>query len=390
MPTQAWSMAPERSYVHIHPIPALPMATLTLEHVAKIFPGGIRAVDDLSLSVNSGELLTLVGPSGCGKTTTLRLIAGLESPSAGRVLFDDRDVTGVPPRRRNVAMVFQDHALFPHMSVRQNLSFGLKLRKTPREQIGSRVEEAARALTLDPLLDRRPGTLSGGQRQRVALGRAMVRNPSVLLLDEPLSNLDARLHDRLRYEIRRLHDTSGTTTVCVTHDQQDAMSLGDRVAVLRDGRLQQVADPATLYRQPANRFVAELIGRPAMNFITGQIETENGRLWFRVDDQTRLAVSPQKEPSLRNHVGRSVVLGVRPEHLAPVSAETPSTERLRAQVGAVEQLGADTHVHLRLPHHTLTARLPGGSAPSPGESLDLTVDPTDLLFFDPDTEETIR
>ncbi|HEX7122738.1 MAG TPA: ABC transporter ATP-binding protein, partial [Gemmatimonadaceae bacterium] len=253
---------------------------IVLDGVSKAYDGHIAAVKNLSLAIEPGELLVLVGPSGCGKSTVLRLIAGLETPTSGRILFDDTDVTATPPQERNLAMVFQSYALYPHMTVRENMSFGLRVRGRARAEIARRVDEAARVLGLEALLDRRPGQLSGGQRQRVALGRAIVREPRAFLLDEPLSNLDAQLRADTRAELARLHRRLGVTMVYVTHDQTEAMSLGTRVAVLRDGVLQQVAPPLELYRRPANQFVAGFIGTPPMNFVRGRIRREGAKHVF--------------------------------------------------------------------------------------------------------------
>ena len=297
------------------------MASVRLEGVTKTYPNGHVAAKGLDLEIRDGEFMVLVGPSGCGKSTALRMIAGLETPTAGRILIGDRDVTSLPPQDRDIAMVFQTYALYPHMTVRENLGFGLRMRKTGGDAIESRVKEAARALGLESVLNRRPAQLSGGQRQRVALGRAIVREPRVFLFDEPLSNLDAKLRVETRAELARLHRRLGATVVYVTHDQEEAMTLGWRVAVMRDGLLQQVAPPMELYRQPANRFVAEFVGSPGMNFLPGD------------------AVSRIAQP------GTGKTLGVRPHDLAIVA---PGAGDADAWVDVVEPRGSELLVYLRM------------------------------------------
>jgi multiple sugar transport system ATP-binding protein len=298
------------------------MASVQLEGVRKTYPNGHVAAQGLNLHIPDGEFMVLVGPSGCGKSTALRMIAGLETPTGGRILIGDRDVTVLPPQQRDIAMVFQTYALYPHMTVRENLAFGLRMRRTDRKTIERRVEEAARALALESVLDRKPAQLSGGQRQRVALGRAIVREPKVFLFDEPLSNLDAKLRVETRAELARLHRRLGATIVYVTHDQEEAMTLGSRVAVMRDGFLQQVAPPMELYRYPANRFVAEFVGSPAMNFLPGEILAD------------RSPATPGK-----------AILGVRPHDLAIVASGTGDLDAL---VDVVEPRGSELLIYLRL------------------------------------------
>lgn len=312
------------------------LTRIVLENVTKRFDAGPPAVRDVTLAIEPGELLVLVGPSGCGKSTVLRLIAGLETPTSGRILFDDEDVTAWPPQQRDLAMVFQSYALYPHMTVRQNMSFGLRVRGRPAAEIARRVDDAARALGLEALLDRRPGQLSGGQRQRVALGRAMVREPRAFLLDEPLSNLDAQLRADTRAELARLHRRLGVTMVYVTHDQTEAMSLGTRVAVLRDGVVQQVAPPLELYRRPANRFVAGFIGTPPMNFVVGRLRRDGPRSVF---EGAGLGVVPAD--TMPNE--GDAVLGIRPHDLV-LGAAGPALP-----VTLVEPLGNEQIVHLALP-----------------------------------------
>ena len=323
------------------------MAELLLEHVTKVFPGGIVAVDDVSLRIADGEFIVLVGPSGCGKSTLLRMVAGLEEVSNGRISIGERDVTDLAPRQRDIAMVFQSYALYPHMSVRQNIAYGLKVRRTNKEEIERRVGAVAEMLGLGELLDRRPAQLSGGQRQRVAMGRAIVREPEAFLMDEPLSNLDAKLRVATRAEILKLQQRLGTTTIYVTHDQVEAMTMGDRVAVLRKGVLQQVATPQELYGSPTNLFVASFIGSPAMNLVQARLERQDGGLVCRLGDQALVAARPE----LGAHVGRTIGLGIRPEHLhdAALAAGAAAGRKLRGRVVTTELLGSELLAHLEVP-----------------------------------------
>jgi multiple sugar transport system ATP-binding protein len=309
---------------------------ITLDRVTKVYPNGVRAVDDLSLEIAEGEFCVLVGPSGCGKSTLLRMIAGLEDVTEGDVLIGGDDVTERPPQQRDIAMVFQNYALYPHMSVRQNLAFGLKLRKLPKEEWKRRVEEIAKTLGLEELLDRKPSALSGGQRQRVAMGRAIVREPKAFLMDEPLSNLDAKLRVSMRAELAKLHDRLGVTTVYVTHDQVEAMTLGQRVAVLRDGVLQQVDTPQHLFRQPANLFVAAFIGSPSMNLVDAELA--DGRVSFAGYSFALHASSP-----LRGHDGR-VILGIRPTDFEHGESAQPNLPRMTVQPDVVEDLGSQIDI----------------------------------------------
>jgi ABC-type sugar transport system ATPase subunit len=320
------------------------MSTITLEHLHKSFPNGFVAARDLELEIEDGELLVLVGPSGSGKTTVLRMIAGLETPTSGVIRIGERDVTMLPPQERDVAMVFQSYALYPHMTVRENMAFGLRIRKHASAVIEQRVRAVADSLGLASLLDRKPAQLSGGQRQRVALGRAIVREPVAFLFDEPLSNLDARLRVETRAELARLHRRLGATMVYVTHDQTEAMTLGDRVAVLRDGELQQVAPPRELYRDPANRFVAGFIGSPAMNFIEGTLGGENGDRAFHSEV---LTLPLDGDVALAR--GAPVALGVRAQHVELGAAERTGPAIVRATVALVESLGSEQIVHLATP-----------------------------------------
>ncbi|MGO9108854.1 MAG: ABC transporter ATP-binding protein [Thermoguttaceae bacterium] len=374
------------------------MAAVVISHLSKIFSGGIRAVDDLCLEVGDHELLALMGPSGCGKTTTLRLLAGLEQPTAGQIVIAGRPAERLPPRDRDVAMVFQQGALYPNLSVRGNLGFGLRLRRTPKREIGLRVEEAAVALGILELLDRRPGELSYGQQQRVALGRAIVRRPKLFLLDEPLSSLDAALRRQLRHEIRRLHQRFGVPMIYVTHDAGEAMALGQRIAILRDGRLQQAADPQTLYDLPGNRFVASLLGSPAMNFFEGRVERADGGLVFVFSGDVKLPIPDRCCAMIEPYDGKPITLGVRPEHLRlsseigtqiPVSSDQHSVV-IVATVEAIERLGAESHVYLKAGEHTFIARAESNLRPVIGQQVRAAALPEHLHFFDAASEAAIR
>ncbi len=329
------------------------MAGVTMEKVTKVYPNGVAAVIDLELDIADGEFLVLVGPSGCGKSTALRMVAGLETITSGALRIGDRVVNDLPPKERDIAMVFQNYALYPHMTVEQNIGFALKLAKMPKDEIRTRVHNAAKMLQLEEWLNRKPGQLSGGQRQRVAMGRAIVREPSVFLMDEPLSNLDAKLRAQTRAEIASLQRQLGTTTIYVTHDQIEAMTMGDRVAVMRDGRLQQVDEPEVLYAEPANLFVAAFIGSPSMNLLEGSVALSGDAATVTLGDQSlHIPASALAErPALRGFDGRDVVVGIRPEHLtdaALAGAGAPSDgARLRGVVELREALGSELLVHAR-------------------------------------------
>jgi len=334
--------------------------------------------------VADGELLVLVGPSGCGKTTTLRMIAGLERVTRGSIWIGSKWLDGVPPNHRDVAMVFQHHALYPHLTAYQNMAFALRLRKTPRAELDREVRRAAALLEVEHLLDRKPKELSGGQRQRVALGRAIVRRPACFLFDEPLSDLDARLRLEMRAELKLLHRQLQTTTLYVTHDQEEALALGDRVAVIREGRVQQVGTPREVYRHPANRFVAGFLGAAPMNFLTGAVTERDGRLWFDQGSQ-RLAIPDWAADDLKHRIGAKVVLGIRPEilHMEPNEAACPST--LEVKVVGVESLGDRVDVHLSTDRHpSIVARLDGPRLPAPGTSMRVYVDLDRVHFFETD------
>jgi multiple sugar transport system ATP-binding protein len=356
------------------------MATVTFEHVTKRF-GDVVAVDDLNLEIRDGEFMVLVGPSGCGKTTSLRLIAGLEEVSSGKIYIGDRMVNDVAPKDRDIAMVFQSYALYPHMTVRDNLAFGLKLRKVPKAEIERRVNEAAAILHLEKLLDRKPKELSGGQRQRVALGRAIVREPAVFLMDEPLSNLDAKLRVQTRAEIARLHQRLGTTTVYVTHDQVEAMTMGQRIAVMSEARLQQVGTPQELYDHPVNRFVAGFIGSPAMNFVEVTATGSGDGLSLEAPN-----VSIPLPARFRGLVGggRRLVLGIRPEHLA-IQRDAASGGSVQATADVVEYLGNEELIHLNVAGTDLVALVSADHRVKPGDRLDLAVRLDKVHLFDPET-----
>jgi multiple sugar transport system ATP-binding protein len=371
---------------------------VVISHLGKTFPGGIRAVEDLCLEVGDHELLALMGPSGCGKTTTLRLLAGLEQPTTGQVVIDGRPADRLPPRDRDVAMVFQQGALYPHLSVRGTLGFGLKLRRTAKGEIGPRVEEAAAALGIAALLDRRPGELSYGQQQRVALGRAIVRRPKLFLLDEPLASLDAALRRQLRHEIRGLHQRLGVPMVYVTHDAGEAMALGQRIAIMRDGRLQQAADPQTLYDRPGNRFVASLLGSPGMNFLDGRVERADGRPVLVLSGNVKFPIPDLCRATIEPYAGKPITLGMRPEHLRLTSENgtqysVPSTQYsvvIPAAIEAVERLGAESHVYLKTGDQAFVARAESGIRPMVGGQVLAAVLPEHLHFFDAVSETAIR
>ena len=325
------------------------MAGVTFDQLSKVYPDGYRAVSDVSLDIEDGEFMVLVGPSGCGKTTALRMVAGLEDISAGVLKIGDRVVNHVAPRDRDIAMVFQSYALYPHLTVYENIAFGLRLKKVPKQEIDGRVRDAARVLGLDSFLDRKPRALSGGQRQRVAMGRAIVRQPQAFLMDEPLSNLDAKLRVQMRAEIARLQRDLGVTTIYVTHDQTEAMTMGDRVAVMRKGELQQVAEPQLLYDRPVNLFVGGFIGSPAMNIVETTLHLDDGSMFADVGSQ-RLSLGRESlaaRPALKAYDGKTVVLGIRPEDLedAALATDTPADQRLTGNVILTESLGSEVMVH---------------------------------------------
>ena len=359
------------------------MARVTLEGVRKVYDNGFVAVHGVDLEIGDGEFVVLVGPSGCGKSTLLRMIAGLESISAGRLSIGDRLVNDVAPKERDIAMVFQNYALYPHMSVRENMAFALKLRKLPESEIEKRVRDAAAILGLDAVLDRRPRQLSGGQRQRVAVGRAIVRQPQVFLFDEPLSNLDAKLRVGTRKEIAKLHRTLSATMIYVTHDQVEAMTMGDRIVVLDAGKVQQVAPPLELYARPANLFVAGFIGSPAMNFIPGTVARGAGGTRFHSNEGgVEFPMSGPAAPTLEASAGRTLTLGVRPEDVAVVPAGDASRAATTMTLDVVEPMGNEIILTARSGALEITARVPPQPLPEPGKPIALAFDATKLHWFD--------
>jgi multiple sugar transport system ATP-binding protein len=377
------------------------VAEIQLEHLTKVYAGGVTAVDDVSLSIGDGEFMVLVGPSGCGKSTLLRMIAGLEEVTAGTISIGGTDVTELAPRRRDIAMVFQSYALYPHMSVRKNIAYGLKVRRTPKEVVKRRVEEVAKLLSLEELLERRPAQLSGGQRQRVAMGRAIVREPQAFLMDEPLSNLDAKLRVEMRASLAQLHANLGVTTIYVTHDQTEAMTLGHRVAVLDGGRILQVDSPQRLYEHPVNIFVAAFIGTPAMNLVEGVIDGDEV-----VFGGFHVPLDPSRRPAADI---RDVVVGVRPEAFEAAVTAAPGLTPLTVLPLVVEELGSDAHVFFRVNADAVatdiigrdeatllpdskalfSARIDPRVAARRGQPLDLALDPSRLHFFDRETGLTL-
>jgi multiple sugar transport system ATP-binding protein len=395
------------------------MAEVSFDRVSKIYPDGYRAVSDINLEIQDGEFMVLVGPSGCGKTTALRMVAGLEDISEGQLRIGERIVNHVPSRDRDIAMVFQSYALYPHLSVYENIAFGLRLKKVPKDEVERRVNEAARLLGLTEHLKRKPRALSGGQRQRVAMGRAIVRQPQAFLMDEPLSNLDAKLRVQMRAEIARLQSDLGVTTIYVTHDQVEAMTMGDRVAVMRKGELQQVDDPQTLYDHPVNLFVGGFIGSPAMNMLHSHLDAQNGTLVANVGEQ-QIRLSEQivaSRPALKSFSGRDIVLGIRPENLedAAVASSADTGDRLRGEVVLREALGSEIMAHVAIEGRAaqtdetrelaedagapdvdqeigieegktiLVARFNARSRVKQGETTEIAVDTESLHFFDPET-----
>jgi multiple sugar transport system ATP-binding protein len=398
------------------------MAEVVFDHVEKVYDNGVKAVHELSLEIHDGEFLVLVGPSGCGKTTALRMVAGLEEISDGTIKIGDRVVNDLTPKERDIAMVFQNYALYPHLTVAENIAFGLRLRKEPKKTINEKVEWAGKLLGLTQYLNRRPKELSGGQRQRVAMGRAIVREPQVFLMDEPLSNLDAKLRVQMRAEIAKIQREVGVTTVYVTHDQIEAMTMGDRVAVMRKGELQQLGAPQMLYDNPLNLFVASFIGSPAMNLVEGTIFRANGGLGVRLGDQD-MPVPDEvaaKRPGLADYDGRTVAVGIRPEHMEDAAIETDGKPRLRGHVSVTEALGSEVLAHVEVTakpvvsdevievvegdeavvqdlqadaaalRTTIVARFDAATRAKPGGDVEITVDTRKLQFFDLETGSTIR
>ena len=378
------------------------MASLSLRHVYKRYPGGVTAVSDFNLEIKDKEFIILVGPSGCGKSTTLRMVAGLEEISDGEIYIGDKLVNDVAPKDRDIAMVFQNYALYPHMTVFDNMAFGLKLRKTPKDEIKRRVEEAARILDISHLLERKPKALSGGQRQRVALGRAIVREPKVFLLDEPLSNLDAKLRAQMRTEISKLHQRLGTTFIYVTHDQTEAMTMGTRIVVMKSGLIQQVDTPNNLYLRPCNLFVAGFIGSPQMNFIEAKLlkEGEDYLVEFGSEDtktragvkyKIKLPASKNTDNCLEAYVGKEVIMGIRPENVHNEEDLIAQYKDgvIEADVEVTELMGAETYLYMNCEGQSINARVSPTNTARPGDKITIALETAKIHLFDKDTEITI-
>lgn len=366
------------------------MAQVSLRNLVKEFSEGVRAVDNVSFGVDNKEFMVLVGPSGCGKSTTLRLIAGLEVSTSGEIFIGNRKVNNIPPKDRDIAMVFQNYALYPHMSVYENMAFGLKLKKYPHDEIDSRVKEAAGILGLENLLNRKPRELSGGQRQRVAVGRAIVRKPMVFLFDEPLSNLDAKLRVQMRTELHRLHIRLQSTMIYVTHDQTEAMTLGDRIVVMKDGLIQQIDTPTNVYNKPVNKFVASFIGAPPMNFMEGRIIKKERRLYFD-EGNFRIRLVEGMYEKLQDYTDKRLIMGVRSEDIYDklFVSEAPPENIVTMTCEMVEHLGSEVYIHLNTGKHILVARVAGDADPQINLDMDVVLDMSKVHFFDKTTEKTI-
>ena len=368
------------------------MADLQLKSIYKRYAGGVTAVSDFSIDIADNDFIILVGPSGCGKSTTLRMIAGLEEISEGELYIDGKLMNDVAPKDRDIAMVFQNYALYPHMTVFENMAFGLKLRKTPKDEIKKRVTEAAKILDIEHLLDRKPKALSGGQRQRVAMGRAIVRNPKVFLMDEPLSNLDAKLRVAMRTEIKKLHQRLQTTFIYVTHDQTEAMTMGSRIVVMKDGIVQQIDSPSKLYNEPVNMFVAGFIGSPQMNFINATLTQKDDGVYFVFGNQSvKLPDGKASKPELKAYIGKEVVLGIRPEDMHDDEGyiSTAANAVVDANVEVTEMLGAETYLYLLIEGTPFTARVNQRSTAGANDTIKIAFDMNKIHIFDKDTELTI-
>ena len=367
------------------------MSTVKLEHISKKYPNGFEAVKDFNLEIGDKEFIIFVGPSGCGKSTTLRMVAGLEEITGGDLYIDGKRMNDVEPKDRDIAMVFQNYALYPHMTVYDNMAFGLKIRKLPKEEIDKKVHEAAKILDLEHLLDRKPKALSGGQRQRVAMGRAIVRNPKVFLMDEPLSNLDAKLRGQMRIEISKLHQKLGTTIIYVTHDQTEAMTLGTRIVVMKDGVVQQVDTPENLYERPGNKFVAGFIGAPQMNMVNADVVEKDGlRLEF-CGQSIRLDENRAKILRDKGYVGKKITLGIRPEDLHDAGSIDRANKDacIHATIRVYEMLGAEAYLYFVMDQASWTARVDPSVKVKPGETVDLYMNTEKLHAFDVETELAI-
>lgn len=366
------------------------MAQVSLKNVSKIFPGDVVAVKDVNMGVENREFMVLVGPSGCGKSTTLRMIAGLEDVTEGEVYIGDKLVNNVPPKDRNIAMVFQNYALYPHMTVYENMAFALRLRRYAKQEIDNRVREAAEILGITKHLDKRPKALSGGERQRVAVGRAIVRKPLVFLFDEPLSNLDAKLRVQMRTEINKLHTRLQTTMIYVTHDQIEAMTMGNRIAVMKDGVIHQIADPITLYDKPVNKFVAGFIGSPPMNFMNGIIVKKNDKFFFN-EGKFMVRIQDEMREKLLSFLGQEVTFGIRPEDIYDklfVQYASPDNT-ISANCEVIEPMGAEVYLYLNSGKHSFIARVGGHDKPAVNQEMELVFDMSKVHFFNPKTEKII-
>ena len=368
------------------------MASLSLKHINKTYPNGFEAVKDFNLEIEDKEFIIFVGPSGCGKSTTLRMIAGLEDITSGELKIEDKVVNDVEPKDRDIAMVFQNYALYPHMTVYDNMAFGLKLRKVPKDEIDKMVREAARILDLEALLDRKPKALSGGQRQRVAMGRAIVRNPKVFLMDEPLSNLDAKLRGQMRIEISKLHQRLGTTIIYVTHDQTEAMTLGTRIVVMNAGVVQQVDTPQTLYDYPCNLFVAGFIGSPQMNFVDATCKVQGDKVFLAAGpSEIELPAAKAKKLIDGGYDGKTVVLGIRPEdvHDEPAFLQASPNTVIEAKIRVYEMLGAEVFLYFDYEGSSMTARVDPRTTARTGDTVKFALDAEKIHVFDKETEQTL-
>ncbi len=365
------------------------MATVELKDLNKVYDNGFHAVKDANINIQDQEFVVLVGPSGCGKTTTLRMIAGLEDISSGDLTIDSKRVNDIPPKDRDIAMVFQNYALYPHMTVHDNMAFGLKIRKFSKEDIQARVNEAARILDIEALLDRKPKQLSGGQRQRVAVGRAIVRHPKVFLFDEPLSNLDAKLRVQMRAEISSLHTRLNATMIYVTHDQVEAMTMGDKIVVMKDGVIMQIGDPLTLYNFPTNRFVAGFIGSPAMNFLTMKVSEEGGAI-IGDEGNFRIRFTGKLAERAKPKVGQEVVFGIRPEDMVYAKDDAAQDTFIPATVEVVEPLGAEIHLYINTGKHQVVVRIPPTISVSVGDAVRFVPDLDRAILFDLETEQALN
>jgi multiple sugar transport system ATP-binding protein len=366
------------------------MAQVSLKNISKVYPNGVKVVNNLNLGVENKEFLVLVGPSGCGKSTTLRMIAGLEEITEGDIFIGNKKVNDVPAKDRDIAMVFQNYALYPHMTVFENMAFGLKLRHYPKHEIVQRVSEAAEILGIKHLLNRKPKELSGGERQRVAVGRAIVRKPLVFLFDEPLSNLDAKLRVQMRTEIHKLHIRLQTTIIYVTHDQIEAMTMGDRIVVMKGGVIQQVADPISIYDHPKNKFVAGFIGSPPMNFMNGKIIKKSSKIYF-TEGKISVKVVEDMYSKMTPYIGRDIIMGVRSEDIYDklFVSEAPPENVVRVNCEVVEPMGSEVYLYLNTGKHTFIARVGAHNKPQVNQDMDLVFDMSKVHFFDKETEETI-